>query len=488
MSKQILLFLLSCVLLPPASLVAQYTTAFSPNTTDATSYATSGTNTWYLLGGAGLCKELSLAQGGTLWCIGTDNGVYSFNNLTHAWVSYPSMGYVTMDLAVRDTSNIYRLAESGCGVQGLGYGVWKWSGSTWTAKNGCLSQFQVGTDGTIVGVNAVGQILKSSDDGSTWTQLAATSGWAYASVSDASTVCAVNAGKLYTLVSGVMTLYSLQPSGTQKACIITSLDSVLISVDTTNVARLHNASTWQAITGQIVKGVAIDKGHIFALGGNGYQIYHWNVYASYLYGVVQGSYNNCPIPGDPCPNGVTHTGTIKITYPHSLHGNLGTWTGAPTSNMNASSWDADSQCDLFFGDPSAPECQPATSGSAVCNSSGGTFTNVPPAPKYETAHSRVVVLSSHCGGTGEPKCSSGQMKYTVSNHCDDISPDLNPGGSAVNYLWYDAGLSYFDVEAPCWSLNGHAPWHCISFPRYGLAVNKGYSTDPGTATDCTVTP
>lgn len=418
------------LLLCPLWANAQYTTKYTTGVTDLTSYATTGTNVWKLLGGGGSCLANSLTISyGTLWCIGISDGyAYKFT-APSTWTKQTAMGSGLKGLAVQDANDVWSLqVTSGCTNNNnpfYGYAVFKWSGSAWTLKNGCLVQFQVGADGTLAGVNPT-QLWTSPDGGTTWTQLGGNGGWTYASIAASNSLCAVNAGKVYWLLSGAITLFSPQPSGTIAGCALAQRDPVFATWTTTGAVSMLNlttGNTWQTITGLTVNSiVASQKSSVFALPSTGHP-YHWNVYAGYIVGSVSGSLNGCPAPGDPCPPGTIHTASIQVKFPHSLSGTLGSQAGSPTTLISASSWDADPLCDPFFGNPSDPECQAtAPTDQVICSATGenlaGGSSPPPAASTYSEYYSIRAGTPTYTGPTPLPGGNYiGRVEVPTADNC-----------------------------------------------------------------------
>jgi len=424
----------SCILFSPFFALAQYTTTYEQGVTDITTYATSGTNAWFKLAGGGVCAPNSLAPlyDGNVWCVGAaDSQAYEWSQANQYWVQHSEMGSGLIALGGTDSSNLYSLkAYSTCGTGT--YGVFRLYNGSWVWLNGCLKQFTVSVDDVIAGVD--GKLLYSSNDnGTTWNTIG-TGSWTYAANADAYTLCAVNNGQLYLLnSSGGMSLMSPQPPGTPSGCAISQGEFTLMEWGTSGNVYYFDVPTnvWKSVTmgGLVVAELTLSqKGYILALDSGGHP-YHWNVYAAYIYGATTGSWDGCPGPSDHCAPGVTHTGKIQVKFPHSLNGVMGTWTGAPTSNMNANSWDANVLCDPFFGELTDAECVPTSTGQEVCNATGESLGSPPQPPSWQP--SRDFGIYTGVRNIGTP--------YSMGNGWWDVSYDCytthtgacNPGTVAV---------------------------------------------------------
>lgn len=187
-----------------------------------------------------------------------------------------------------------------------------------------------------------------------------------------------------------------------------------------------------------------------------------------------------------------------------MYGTQGSQSGSPSTQLNATSLDVPSpgNCDLLFGNPTSPECQPTESESATCSkmgllSSGG---NLFPWD-FEEAYTRV----KWTGGGGIDCSTTGnkikRCNYPIVTWCtaDHVPPDWTlsdhpyMNDSVGGYDGFGQPLPPvtfgWDAAAPCVrlkSLRGTgAPWTCT---RLGISI-IGDLDDPMTAeADCTYNP
>jgi len=358
-----LLLLLSCVPLWLAA-QAQYHTTYVHGVTDVTSYATSTTNAWKIVGNTLTCTDVSFSPSGTLWCINTGTA-YHFNIQNQNWLESSMINLHA--ITALDDNDVWVLQGTCTG----GYKVWKFDGTSLSSRAGCLTQIQVGNDGTLVGINYAGHFVKSTNGGTTWTSPVGTAGWTFASVADANTMCAINSGQLYAMTQGGgLVLFPTQPTGTLKACAVAQDDPVLLTLDTANNVKLYDGANnvWKSVVGTVTKLVATSKSSAYGLNGN--HVYHWNVYAGYVGGTTGGVVSTCPV--GPCNPGTTHTGALQVKFPHGLNGTMQYQTIPFTATMNLNAWDASVLCDPFTN-PTDPECSPTANGGENCNQSGAVL-------------------------------------------------------------------------------------------------------------------
>jgi hypothetical protein len=208
--------------------------------------------------------------------------------------------------------------------------------------------------------------------------------------------------------------------------------------------------------------LATDKAMVFGFDTSGHP-YHWNVYAAYINGAMTGSWNGCPFAQTPCTSGVTHTGTMQVNFPHGIAGAQGTWTGSPTVQMNANSWDATASCDLLFGDANSPECHPNVGGGAVCNmtlASLGSASTPPPLSKshdYQAATSAAYNI-----GEDGPGLWSGVVTVQLTSACTPPTTAVCALTPPASYKFRAQGSTQYDVQAALSVQATSGPWLFLS--------------------------
>jgi hypothetical protein len=362
----------------------QYIHTYSTAQKDLSSYAPTN-NLWNTIVASCLPSTLSVGNTGPYCISSNDSYVWKYDQITKAGIKQTAMGTASKIIAVSDVGNIWALQSTPyCTTQhNLGWGIFKWDGAVWTQPNSlaCLSTLTVsGTDSTLSGTNISLIPYKSTNGGSTWTQIDTTPSWTQFVSADATHFCGVKGGVLYT---GSTTLTAFSPSpGTIAGCAYGkgALDAnyTLVTWTSGGATKFYDwtAGAWKAMTGISSSFVAVHgKGMVFAETSTG-SYAHANLLPYSVTAKTTGTFTLCP--NTPCPGGATHTDSIGINFPHGLSGQLATETAAPTTNMNISSTDFSPTCDPFTGDPSDPECNPVISGTDHCNTSNQTLDNPPP--------------------------------------------------------------------------------------------------------------
>jgi len=380
---------------------AGYQMAYTRSIYDLTPYATGGSspiNIWKQVAGNGVCNPttLSPAPDSTLWCVGANGDLYEWTPSSKAWTDLNFMGHPGYKgvAAMGQNVGIYTLqATSQCSAYNTGvYQVFAWNGSAWFAPApGCVSQLQVGSDGTLIGVTGTdGALFYSSNGGVSWMQLPGT-GWTYAAISDVYTACAVNAGKTYWLNpnTATETEFSPQPAFAVSQCATVDQPGDFdLALGTNGQVSVFNETTsaWDTVgvISNMTQLVTAAKSLIFALNSSG-AIYHWNIFAPELTLAASGTWDNCPNPGDTCPNTPVHAYDLAVQFPNGLGDYLTNTQGSisPIDELNVSARDVATLCDLGFGPGNDTFCNPVipqTGGTIICNASGATLAQSPAPP------------------------------------------------------------------------------------------------------------
>ena len=372
-----------------------YNTAYTSAFTDLTTYLPT-TNLWKQLPSPGACQPngLSVGTNGDLLCMGTDGYPYQRILGAMTWTKLTAMGN-QMHSVIANNGITYALGPGGldwsiCQTQGVNsYSLLVWTGTAWSGRHGCLNMLSITGGGFLVGINVALDTWKSTDGGNTWTQI---SGHAlgpnlnYVSVVSDTFMCGTTATQVFWMQrTGTIVAMPVQPASSGIAgCVVTNDGDSIYAWGTWGVKRFgFKTAVWVAVFGMTSPhGMTTGrKGSTFALSNIGNVPYHLNVEAAFMSGTTSGTFpNGCPPPNGSCTN-ATHTGTLRVFFPHGLSGITGTSAVSPTTNMNAVSYDFSPTCDPLYGDPSDPECHVQATGSVLCSQSGHNFQpQGPPAP------------------------------------------------------------------------------------------------------------
>lgn len=428
---------IACSLLLCATLsFAQYRTNYVQGVTDITSYATSGTNAWKLLPDGAICLQIYPAVDGGVWCLGTDHQAWLYSTQSQTWAAQTELGSNLKAIAVEDYSHIWSLqTTSWC--TGYGYSVYVWTGTAWSDTNGCLSQFAVGGDSTIVGVNPSGQLWTLPSGGS-WTQIGTNSGWTFAGTADQYSICGINNGQVYQVTDSGMVAASPQPPGTSVGCTLAQGDPVLLIWNTAGTVSLYDFTNnvWDTVAGlapsQIV---STEKSETFALDAAGHP-YHWNVYAAYTYAGITGI-ESCA--GGSCPGGTIHAGTVQAKFTSGINGQAARSNIDPSQNMNINSWDAAPQCDLVYSGLGDPSCIQNTNAEVTCSATGHAL------------------LSETGGGTVTTAKSIDYGEWNATRTLGNPTP-IGEGYYETNYHCYVDSACAPGTVAVCQN-NSYAGWY-----------------------------
>lgn len=155
---------------------------------DNTVYAQSN-NVWHYMSGSPLLASMAhgfdssgvpihyaVTSAGQVWEFMDTLAPKSYHPNT--WVQVPAFGTSIKQMAIGPNSLTYSLQTYAACPSGY-YGIFLWNGSAWTRPGtGCVSQLSATPDGTLVGVGATTYLYISSNNSTTWAQVAnAGSGW-----------------------------------------------------------------------------------------------------------------------------------------------------------------------------------------------------------------------------------------------------------------------------------------------------------------------
>lgn len=434
--------LLVCLLLSVSICSGQngYSNTWTRATMDMTSYLPTN-NAWTLLPGGGVCKPgtLTILSDLSLVCIGTTNYVYYYNFSTKTWTQDVIKGTSVIAEAGQEAGNLYSLQPiTHCTSNGLGYGLFHWTGSAWSQANTtwCLGQFAVGVDGVIVGTTLPGNqslsstMWVSSNGGTSYTQIGTATNWKFGYLLSAEAGCAVNnSNQVYTIDSAGVNLLSTQPNNADTGvtgCILTgSLTSGSIFVwapqkppqyGQVYVQRYDlTQGSWTAVAGGAMPGgltaaSTADFGSLFALNSNG-NPYHLNVNAGYVNLNYQGTANPSSC-GSNCTTGINHTMKAQAKFPHGINGNLATATQAWNTQFDMNSWDASFYCDPLT-DPDSSECTPVLDAGEVDCPLAGVISTVSAVPQVKKS----VYAGFFSGGTDSVVTTKVVGGYATTGNC-----------------------------------------------------------------------
>jgi hypothetical protein len=448
----------------------QYSTTYNGGVTDITSYLPTN-SAWKSFPQGGFCDSGSLTIGGDGYIMCLSSGYPYATTAQGTWTLQTAMETNLYGLAVADQSHIYSLIHATCATD---HNVALWSGTAWITKTGCLKQINAGSvDGTLVGTNSYWYAYQSTDGGNTYTEISGGSLGPYLSYIAASSsysMCGVGSGNAYSRVGTQTAFTALPASGvTPIGCAIYQDANPGIFVwDAGGVVKLYDfiSNSWSLVKSTIgmVNVASETKASTIALDTYG-DPYHLNVYAGYMSGTTTGSLNGCP-PPTTCNGGATHTGTLKITYPHGLAGARSQQTVSPTTNMNVSGFDFSPTCDPIFGDPSDPECFASVSSDSgvVCNVSQQTL-HTPPAPpplpksntygEWDTSH--LLMISEPWGNGGW----HSEQKCGVTMRCSGTTRPVCPVATWDWDLFVPHATKSFVDEASLEICSKTGPWHWV---------------------------
>jgi hypothetical protein len=364
--KKILLAL--CFLLCAQFGMAQYGTTYQKGLLDYRA-SMSTVNTWHALPTKTLIAQVE-ARSGEVYDLDTSGCVwlYDYNAMTYTQQTTWGCGWSEI---TTETISTYGLlvgllkTDASC-ASGTKRFYWSYYGGAPGNTGACATHWYGGSDGSELQINRDGghSQFDSIDIGTGWT-----SGY----VASPTNACAIKNNQLYTVnANGTFVLYSPQPPAAPLNCLVGGAASglsgttLLMTWTETGAVYFYDAG-WSTVSGMAANNLTgTGKATVLGLSSSG-QPYHLNLVPGYTSGVTSGSYNHCPGLGN-CPPGITHNGTLQIG-----NGSLGQQNVSPTTNINVPSFYYTTSCDLLFGNPKDPACNPNVTGAVICGATGATL-------------------------------------------------------------------------------------------------------------------
>jgi hypothetical protein len=413
----------------------QYQTTYQTGVSDITSYLPT-VNAWKQIGPLTTFISISESSYGDIYGLDSSGCGWSYDRSTQQYTSQSwGCGWSEITTDFYSSSVIVGLlkADSGC-PSGTKRFYW-WYGTGQPQSTGCAAHWYGSTD------NSALQLELNGGDSQFWNGPNGTytdigTGWTAGSIVNSNLACAIKGGQVYLWQdNATFGLMSTQPASSGvSGCNITVENDSMFAWGAFGVKRFDFASgTWNVVSGISVSAItSAYKGTTLALDSTYGQPHHLNVYAGFIKGTTNGSYNFCV---NQCGSGVLHTAQLTVKLPHGLSGILGMDKEAPTVNVNASSFDFSPVCDPFLGAPSDPECQAQATGSVICSQSGENFqTGGPPAPPaIPTAPSHF----SEYVGSWDQSWSIINQRHIMANtylaiiQCGATKDSCAPGTSAI---------------------------------------------------------
>lgn len=372
------------------------------------------------------------------------------NSISHISVGNGSQ---VLALTTATSNNVFVLNSAKTG--------WNQLGSIW------LSTAEIGADGDVWGINFTTSTIYHRN-GTSWQSVAGQ--LSNLAVGSATNVWGVNASYQLFLWNGSAwksIAANFNPSNSVNG-IASAVNSSLAALDSSGGIHLSSDGgvTWSVIQGTASSIAGGSAAATFTL--NASSVYHVNRSVPTITNSGSGV-GVCPIGG--CPSGSGHTVTSKASFGGAggAHGTAGvtvTMTGAPTAILTAPATEDGSNCDLFFGNPSAPECQASTYGNVICSVMGSQATS----SGSFTFDAELAFTQVWWGGTPPPYCyfdlyGISRCNYPVANNCTPATtpPDNDFTGQQVDTFDYRGIYSSIAwmTMAPCYRFAHTGPWKCV---------------------------
>jgi len=451
-----ILLLLLCSVLLSASSWAQYGSTLGGHIQDITTSCklSGGVNCWKALP-AHSFTSVSVGSDAFTTFLDASGNIWTYNFSTESYVEQTTWG-TAHGLAVVSGNTIYGLlSDSACPTGGYQVSQLNVSNGTWTRFPAwCFNKIAASRDGYIIAGWTDGTIWETNNPAAgSWTWLWGGTGYTPAtqiSIASATQILAVRSDGTANLYNG--STWTQQATGVL-SCQITKQGRIYcLSAPYGNNTWLfdHSIGCWscELVSPTMGSLAGVLKNIIVGLDSNG-QPYHLNLLAGGFQANLYGSSNGCPV--QTCPPGAVHTGTVQVSIPNGFNGQAASGNYSPSSNMNLLSADFSGSCDLIFGNPNDPACNPNATSSVYCHSSlQNIFTGIP----------LPCILPS----------------------LNIINPDEEyfPGGSKIN-VYFDgsgANMNAANTSALFSGIDGWAvpPYNSAPFVGAYTFVNKGIVT------------
>jgi hypothetical protein len=431
----------------------------------------------------GVATAIGAGADGTVYAANQAHILYSYNMTTRAWAQAPaalqigvtriSVASATQVAIVSDATfpnpNVYVLNAAGTGWTGPLGTWWCWAVS-------------IARDGTLA---CLGESLNVFLwNGTSWPVLAGsgqvTIPMETVSVAGVNGIFAVDSSSRLWQWGGTawsqMTVSGFTPnSQVDTTPLVASGENLISMLDTNGGIHIseNEGQSWTKIQGTAtsIAGAGVTG---FALGASG-TVYHINAVVPALTGTGAGFWP-CP-PADGCPAGSYHTLYAYASFggkggAHGTGGVLATASGSPETQLSAPAIETAANCDPFFGDPSAPECQGYYWGNAACSVMGslGGIAQTPTPP----------ILGAGLAQTGAAlqgiawRDALGDTYCPVVTNCTPATtPPLCASGTPV-IVPYDPFVTIGTAQTVC---KEHNPW--VEYIPW-ISINPG----SGPVTQC----